>query len=187
MDVGADGIGNDALVHGGLHDLNVAMDAGVTDVHDDAAVGGVTDLGADLAGVVQHVLREAVEGMGGDVAGAEVLQHVGQWYGGAADVHHEANSGLGGGFAGAGHGLVGVPASHGVVMHPYLDAEHETGVFPDGLDGLLHVDDAHVVEAAAQHAVGGQADGSDVQKGQQPGAVRRKHVVAHGAVVEETG
>ena len=73
------------------------------------------------------------------------------------------------------------------MVHADFDAEDETGVFLDGLDRLVHVYDAHVVEAAAQHAIGGQTHGSDVQKGQQPGAVRRKHVVAHRSVVEKTG
>ena len=186
VDIGADGIGEQALVHGGLDHLNVAVDTGVGHVHDDSPVGGGAHFGTNLAGVVQDVLGQAIESVGGYVAGTEVLQHVGQGYGRAADVNHEADTGFGGGLLGPSHGFVGVPAGYCVVMHPHLDTKYEAGILLDSLHRLPHVDDAHVMEGAAKHAVGRQPDRADVQECDETGAVRRKDVVAHGAVVEES-
>ena len=114
MDVGADGVGGESLLQGGAGDLHVAVDARVSQVHDDAPVNSGLHFGAYLHVAVEHVLRVAVEGVGGDVSGAQELQHVGQRDGGAADVNHQAGAGLIGHGAGSAHGLVGVPVGDGV-------------------------------------------------------------------------
>ena len=133
--------------------------------------------GRSLSWPVQDALVVAVEGVGGDVAGPHEVQDLGQGYGSAADVNHQPAARLVGGGPGPAHGLGCVPVGNGVQLHPHLYAKEESGVILDSVGGLVNVDDAQVLQAAAEHPVGGQAHGTDVDEGQQAGAVGRKNVV----------
>ena len=73
------------------------------------------------------------------------------------------------------------------MFHPHLDAEKKAGIFLDRGGGAVGVDNPQILQAAAQDAVGGQADRADVQESQQAGAVGRKDIIAHRAIVQETG
>ena len=127
--------------------------------------------GTDFVVPVQHMLGVAVESVGGDVPGAEELQHLGQRNRRSADVDHHAAAGAVRRIPGALHRGAGVPVGYGVDMHPDLNAVEKAGVALDGAGGLVYVNDPHIVEPAAEDPVGRQTDGPDVQKGQQPGAV----------------
>ena len=124
--------------------------------------------------------------MGGNVAGSEMLQHVRQGNRRPAYVHHQSDPGFSGRLLGFGHRFVSVPPGYGIVVHPDLDAEEEPGVCFDRLHRFIHIDDPHVVQSAPEDTVGSQPDRADVQKRDQSRPVRRKHIVPHRSVVQES-
>ena len=68
VNVCADGIWHQPLLHGGGSNLNIAVNPSVGHVHYHASFGGCADLGPYLQVPVQYVLRQAVEGVSADVA-----------------------------------------------------------------------------------------------------------------------
>ena len=102
-------------------------------------------------------------------------------------MHHQPGTRLVGHGPSGSHGLVGVPVSHGVDVHPDLYAEAESGILLDVVGGLVNVDYPHVMQPTAQHSIDRQAHTPDVQERQQSRAVGREHVVPHGLVVQEPG
>ena len=90
VDVRADRGGREVLLDGGARHLYVAVHTGVRHIHHDAALGRRPYLRAHLTAAVEDALDVAVEGVREDVAGMEELQHLGQWDGRPADVHHQS-------------------------------------------------------------------------------------------------
>jgi hypothetical protein len=77
--------------------------------------------------------------------------------------------------------------SYRIDVHAHLHSEEETGVALDSVGGAVYVNDSHIVQAAAQDAVGCQSHRADVDKGQKASLVGRENVVFHGPVIQKPG